>query len=241
LPVLSGGAFYRLGEEGDEGKDVLFQGVVIAATWKTLAPSTFRPDLLSRIATNRLTVPSLAERMDDFPAILAGVERAARERTLEAIDALTLADQENTDRGYWDVRRKALPSITDQDRTLLAGVDWSLYGNLRGLRMAVDLMIDRGLSARDAIPILRPIEGPEAYEGLDTSEAMTRALLNRRADGKGLQAHVKAVEREFRSRFQRRLRLDRPLQSRLALRLEIEPTEFSRAVSELDRDRSTHR
>jgi DNA-binding NtrC family response regulator len=239
LPVLSGGAFYRLGEEGDDGKEMVFQGAVIAATWKTLASSMFRPDLLSRIATNRLTVPSLAERMDDFPEILASVEHAACERIIKAIQDIVIADPE-ADRDYWEGRRKALPTLTDQDRAALAEVDWSAHGNLRGLTMAVDLMIDRGISARDAIPMLRPIETPDRPSRLDTSQAMVRALLNRGSNGKGLQAHIRAVEREFRGLFQQRLKLDRALQSQLALRLGIEQAEFTRAVGELDRDRSTH-
>ncbi len=240
LPVLSGGAFYRLGEEGNDGKDMVFQGVVIAASWRTLGSSTFRADLLSRIGTNRLTVPSLGERMEDFPEILAGVERAARDRTLSAIQRIMIADPES-DREYWGNRIHSLPTLSDLDRSALAEVDWSAHGNLRGLTMAVDLMTDRGISARDAIPTLRSIDGLDGSAGRGLGEAMISALLNRSPDGNGLLAHVRAVEREFRGLVQERLKLDRRLQSQLALRLGIESADFARAVSELDRDRSTNR
>jgi hypothetical protein len=240
LPVLSGGAFYRLGEEGNDGKEMVFHGVVIAASWKTLKPSSFRPDLLSRIATNRLTVPSLSARMEDFPEILSGVERAARDRTLAAIKRIMIADPE-ADRDYWNTRSRALPALTGEDRLALADVDWSAHGNLRGLTMAVDLMIDRGISARDLIPTLKPINDPGSTEGRDPGEMLIRALLNRTPDGSGLLAHVRGIEREFRGFAQRRLKLDRGLQAQIALRLNIDPADLSRAVSELDRDRSANR
>jgi hypothetical protein len=107
--------------------------------------------------------------------------------------------------------------------------------------MAVDLMTDRGISARDVIPTLRSIDGLDCSGGPGLGEAMISALLNRSSDGNGLLAHVRAVEREVRGLVQRRLKHDRALQSQLALRLGIKSTDFSRAVGELNRDRSSNR
>ena len=237
LPVLSGGAFYRLGEEGARDSEIVFDGVVVAATWKSLGPNNFRSDLLSRLSAYRLQVPSLAERMEDFEAILTTVETNARERLSAAITK-TLTVEPNADRAYWLERAASLPVLTMKDRAFLRQIDWSQRGNLRGLTSVVDLVVNRGMSAEDAAESAGERVGIES-NSVDPVDAIIEAALRLPAGGSGLVGHVNAIERQLRNRLHERLRSDKGMQRRLASHLRIPADEFNKKLSDLVRDRRT--
>lgn len=235
LPVLSGGAFYRLGEEGARNKEIVFEGVVVAATWKPLSSIGFRTDLLSRLSAYRMHVPSLAERMEDFDAILDTVEANTRARLSAAIDKMLKVEPE-ADRAYWIGRTETLPILSKEDRAFLAKIDWSQRGNLRGLTSVVDLVINRGIAAEEAVEYTGDRVGTGGEPG-DPIEAIIEAALQQPAGASGLVGHISIVERQLRGRLHDRLRGDITLQRRLASHLSIPANEFNKKLSDLVRDR----
>lgn len=237
LPVLSGGAFYRLGQEGQADRELIFEGVVAAATWKSLAPNSFRPDLLSRLSAYRLKVPDLAERMEDFEAILDSIVAGVHERLSTAILKMTTADP-YVDHEYWKTRAAAIPSLTSEDRSFLRNVDWSPRGNLRGLTSVVELAMNRGISAKAASQVAGERWSVDA--GLsDPVDAFIQAALQTPKSRNTVAGHFASVEQELRERVHDRLVSDKQFESRLARHLGVSLEEVRKQRAELKRDRGT--
>ena len=66
LPVLSGGSFYRVGDEGKRDSEIQFRGITISASWKPLN-GILRPDLLSRLSASVINVPGIRRAPGGFP------------------------------------------------------------------------------------------------------------------------------------------------------------------------------
>ncbi len=237
LPVLSGGAFYRLGQEGEADSEIVFEGVVAAATWKALGPNNFRPDLLSRLSAYRLKMPAIAERMEDFDAVLGSVEEGIRNRLSAAISKMLKADP-YVDRDYWRTRSAALPRLTSEDRAFLRQVDWSLRGNLRGLTSVVELVMNRGISAEEAF-VVAGEEWTVDAGAVDPVTAVIDAALQTPKSKNTVAGHFATVEQELRERVHDRLCTDKGLESRLAEHLGVLPEDVRKQRSELKRDRGT--
>jgi transcriptional regulator with AAA-type ATPase domain len=235
LPVLSGGVFYRLGGEGSEDHALEFRGVTITASWRELGPATLRPDLLSRIAPYILTVPSLDERREDFDALLSSIEANVIDLTTRYIDALLNADR-FADREYWPSRKTAIAPLSRDVRRQLAGVDWSRYGNLRGVTAAVERIVSSGTDVHRVIDELAPITaGDEGRE--NSAENILDVLLQRTADGQGLVGHVRAAEVQFRRDLRDRLLDDAGMRRRLSQQLDIPQPQLLTQIHQLARRR----
>lgn len=234
LPVLSGGAFYRLGSEADAEAALAFRGTLITATWKTLTPELLRADLLSRIGAHRFLVPSLSDRMEDFGEILSALETSVRARVRDAIDHITRVDTLAA-KDYWAYRRQAIPTLSPAARKRLTSIDWARHGNLRGLTAVVEIVLNRGLDPLDAVETLLPLDAEPSTH--DTVSAMLDALLRRGPTSDGLAGHVSALEDELRATLRDRLRGDRMLLSQLAQRLAIPLDTLLTQVHQLARTR----
>lgn len=238
LPVLSGGAFYRLGEEGQTDKELTFRGILITATWKTLAGGLLRGDLLSRIGTNRIRVPGLSDRMEDFPELLSDLEESVRQHISVTITSMVQVESlAATD--YWNARQLNIPRLESDDRRYLASIDWSKYGNLRGLTAVVELILTRGVDAKDALG-MQPAMDCDTETG-DLTSVMIDDLLRRSPSANGLAGHISALEHDYRSSLRDRLRSDPALLARLAAQLGIAPDTLSYQVQQLARDRTRRR
>ena len=234
LPVLSSGTFYRIGAEGNAGDELTFRGTLIAASWKDLGGGALRPDLLSRIGNNRVTVPGIGDRMEDFDEILSTLESAVRESIIQSIDHITRVD-EFAAREYWAARRNRVPVLTTQDRKRLAQVQWSRYGNLRGLAAVVEQIMARGLDAEDVLANLPSLEAKE--EVPDITSAMIEGLRRRSPSSIGLAGHVAALETEVRQSVRDRLRSDASARRGLSERLNIPEDSLAIQIHQLARTR----
>jgi DNA-binding NtrC family response regulator len=235
LPVLSGGVFYRLGTEGNLGEELVFNGTLITATWKTLTNGTLRADLLSRISANRILVPGISDRMDDFEEILKALEGGVRNRITASIKEIMRVEPLAA-KDYWAARLETIQVLSTGDRKHLTRVDWARHGNLRGLTAVVEMILMRGINTEDAVAMLPPLDQDALAE--DPTSAMLSGLLRRSPSNEGLAAHISALERHVRASLRDRLRSDPGLLSDLAERLRIPLDNLAYQVQQLGRDRT---
>ncbi len=234
LPVLSGGAFYPLGAEGHPDKKLVYRGNVISATWRDLAQEDFRADLMFRVAGTVIRIPSLNERHEDFPEILDAIERGVTNSIKEKIESLKFADPMTMDRESLD-RIGAVSPLSTQDRASLKGTDWDAYGNIRGLRRAVEAVLISGLPVQEVIEQLKPIGNDRTATRAD--EELLADLLSGGSARGGLAAHVRQVEHERRLALQDRLRTDPLAVQKLAKKLNVSEKEVKKQLHSLSRRR----
>lgn len=237
LPVLSGGAFYPLGAEGRPDEKLTFCGTIISATWRDLSKEDFRADLLSRVAGTVIRVPSLAERHDDFDAIVDDLERAVVETIKKKLEFLKIADPLTIDRKSLERISASIAPLDAHDREVLKSTDWDLYGNIRGLRRAVEAALLGFLPVTEVIQQLKPA-GDDAAVAHAYDDLLADLLSSRPARG-GLVAQVRQIEHERRLGLQDRLRTDPLAVRKLAKKLNVPETQVKRQLHQLPRRRLT--
>jgi DNA-binding NtrC family response regulator len=235
LPVLSGGAFYRVGAEGKNDAELQFNGITIAASWKKLDAGLIRPDLYSRIAACVIEVPGIDDRIGDFESLLGEVEKgvvASIRRDIERIEKDPSAAR------AWlnDLKKRNI--VEPEARRQLAGVKWANYGNLRGLTSAVEQLLTTDADPEEVLSRLSALSnqndqgGPPSYRLLDR-------LLERQPSGDGLAAHVRSIELEARKNLRDDLDSSPLLKIMVARRLGLEPKQLQWQLRQLNRERRT--
>ena len=145
LRVLNGEMQFRVGTEGNADFGFVFRGLVALATWRDIdGECEIREDLRQRISHHRVRVPGLSEypievRLHIVLSVAEVVKREIRDE-LAHIDEL-MADG-SIDEGTtvlaseWlqQVNRSTDAKLPKPQVMKLATVDWSNYGQLRGLR-----------------------------------------------------------------------------------------------------------
>jgi Mg-chelatase subunit ChlI len=145
LRVLNGEMQFRVGTEGNTDFGFVFRGLVALATWRDIdGECDIREDLRQRISQHRVRVPALSEYPIEvrFQIVLSVAEVVKREISdeLAHIDQLMAAG--SSDEGTsvlapeWlqQANRSADTKLHKPQVMRLADVDWSHYGQLRGLR-----------------------------------------------------------------------------------------------------------
>jgi DNA-binding NtrC family response regulator len=235
LPVLSGGVFYRLGAEGRQDFEQRYEGTVISATWRDLDSVNFRPDLFSRIAGTVLTVPALNARMDDFDVILDEMLRWVLDAVKKRIDRLKLADPRSIDLKGLERFAASVQPLTVGARDQLRSVDWTRFGNLRGLQRAVEQATAGHKPVEEVIARLAAPSSPVA-EG-NAALDMFDQLLARPAGNRTLVAQVRDIEFERRIALQERLRTDRRALSALSHKMNVTEKTLKEQSYQLSRRR----
>lgn len=233
LPVLSGGAFYQVGGEGDTEHELRFRGTILTASWRRLDAGLLRPDLLSRLSAFTLDIPGLADRMDDFDELLNEVEASILASIRASIDAVERAGPQ-IDLAFWRSRKQAVTGLESAARVALRSVDWSRHGNLRGLSAAVEQIITTGRSYEsvlDELPLVLADPPGSAQGGL-----LSR-LLEVARPGDGLAGQVKTVEVQLRDEFRAQLIADAPTRRRLARKMGLTEQQFAAQMRGLPRRR----
>lgn len=214
LPVLSGGAFYRVGAEG-RGKALQFNGVTISASWKKL-DEVLRPDLLSRLSAYVIDVPGINDRIEDFGLLYEQLETGLIASMKAAIDNAAAVDI-GVDREFWLARRDAIGPLDADVRRKLAVVDWSRHGNLRGLTSAIEQLLAHGGSVTDVIARLPRVVTGAALSATDAiSETLLSQLLRRQPEETGLAGQLRVLELERRLALRAQLMADPAARKRLA-------------------------
>lgn len=189
LRVLETGRYRAVGASAD----LAFEGRVVAATHASLAERVrdgrFREDLLHRLDVLRIRVPSLDERRDDIPALVAhfaGRQREPLRLSADAIEALRTRP--------WPGNVRELRNMIDR-LAVFCDDDPITRASLEALESPAD---DAGDDvAALARAVLRTGQGDrfQAVERALVEEAMRLAGGNKTAAARLLGVHRKAVER----------------------------------------------
>lgn len=145
LRVLNGEMQFRVGTEGNADFGFVFRGLVALATWRDIdGECEIREDLRQRISQHRIRVPGLSEYPGEvrFQIVLSVAEVVKREirDELAHIDVLTTGAGNEDGPGVlapeWlqQANRSADTRLSKPQVLKLAAVDWTSYGQLRGLR-----------------------------------------------------------------------------------------------------------
>jgi hypothetical protein len=145
LRVLNGETQFRVGTEGNADFGFVYRGLVALATWRDIdGEHEIREDLRQRITQHRVRVPGVSEYPSDvrLQIVLSVAEVVKREirDELAHIDGLLAGG--SVDEGAtvlasdWlqQANRSAEAKLPKTQVLKLVAVDWSQYGQLRGLR-----------------------------------------------------------------------------------------------------------
>jgi DNA-binding NtrC family response regulator len=232
LPVLSGGAFHRVGAEARKNGAQTFSGIVITASWRDL-DGQVRPDLLSRISACVIDLPGLDERKEDFPAVVGLLQEGIMGQFRAEIARLRVAEPRLA-KEYWQAREEGLVPLDDDAIAKLANVEWRRHGNFRGLRTAVERLVIGGRPVEQVVGELPRTDGGESGE---REHDLLANLLERAPDGSSLGVHVRAIELAQRRELQRSLQNDPATLSTLAERLGVESGQLKVQLRDLGRER----
>lgn len=235
LPVLSGGVFYRLGGEGIKKYELTFDGVTVVASWKAVDKGALRADLLSRVTQNVIDVPGIGDRREDLGVILTEVENSIIARRVAEIERICGVDPE-VDRGFWREHAASPRRLTEEEKRALIGVDWTRFGNIRGLTHAVEKVL-RGVALGDALATLIPVEGEGPSRGSASGPSLLAQLLSRTGGGGGLAGQVREIELEQRRELRELLQADPDAKLRLAEVMGLEKEKIDYQAQQLDRAR----
>ncbi len=246
LSVLTGAEVFRVGGEGNPEWGFAFNGVTIAATWRSVADgSQVRPDLLSRLSDCVIEIPSLRGREEDIPAIVpVVVEDIHRRREEEIKRLMNVVDKDSSvDRARLGVMNTSRLVLTAEDVRRLTAHDWSRSGELRGLRQVLQRVLDDGITVAEALERQQPAEGPRYVTAeLDAVAEGVLALLScAGSSGSGFSECVREVERMVRGRIRERLSADEVELRRVAQRVGIQPGKLKEQLSDLGRVRKNRR
>lgn len=199
LRVLESGRYRRVGATEEQ----VFRGRIVAATHADLEgrvrEGRFREDLLYRLHVLVVKVPSLDERRDDIPALVAHFA-AQQKRSLSFTDAALAALQHAPWPGNVRQLRNVIDRLavfSDAERIDAADIQQALSGGRGGVIAAPDL---RAL-AREVLKLPNP-DKLQAFEEALISEAMTLSDGNKSAAARLLGVHRKVVERRLEDRRQ---------------------------------------
>nr|WP_249815455.1 sigma 54-interacting transcriptional regulator [Bradyrhizobium sp. 168] len=232
LPVLSGGAFYRVGAEGRSEAELQFNGVLISASWKRLDEGGLRPDLYSRLAGSIIHVPGIDDRPEDFNALLTEIENGVLASLRNNISRIEI--DPSAARSWLSKLREREP-LDEKLRQRLATIKWGANGNLRGLTSAVEQLLT---SDADPEQILKRFsESSNVHEAEQSEHGLLEHLLQRGPSGDGLAAHVRSVELEARRKLRDQLTSSQRLRSQVAGALGLDTRKLQWQVRQLDRAR----
>jgi len=235
LAILSGGRVYRVGAEGDADRAVEFDGTVISATWKSLDPSSFRPDLLARIAGTEVTLPGLGERTDDLTEIILSVAEGVVSLVRTRVENAGRIEPDRVDKAYWLDWSQQLSGLEDREIATLAGVDWTRHGHMRGLTAAIRQILvfhDDVGEVVDRLPVIGEASTLRVGDGGDLFDRLVR----RTPDGNGIASHLRALALEDQWSL-RGLLEDPSRRRRLAKSLGIPEARVRTQAMELGRSR----
>lgn len=235
LPVLTGAPFYRVGGEGNERYELQFRGITIVASWRELDARTLRPDLLSRVAAYTIDVPGIAERPEDFDALVDEVQKNVLDSLASAVENASRVEPA-LDRNYWRKWQGELRPVSRKERTQLRRVDWGSHGNIRGLTSAIEQVIGAG---RDIEQVLEEL--PVIAHGTETTArnhgGLLHQLIKEATADEGLSGNVKRLEVLERAALRERLLVDGFTRRKLAERLHVDDQQLLSQVYQLDRRR----
>ena len=147
LRVLNNEIQYRVGGEGIKDFGFKYNGLVACATWRKLSKSNIRPDLFERINQYVIRIPNISEySIETRRKIVLSTLKNIRNQIKDEINRLNELDdkfESNILSPNCIVELDSLLrfriSIRDIDR--LAKHNWNQYGQFRGLKAVLKIMM----------------------------------------------------------------------------------------------------
>lgn len=235
LMVLTGAEVFRVGGEADQKYGFSFRGTTIAATWRD-PTALLRTDVISRLSEYQIKIPSLEDRTEDFPMLVALVVDDLNRGLVEEIRRLRRVPL--IDRGKLDLLAQRELRLEEGHIGMLARHPWSRSGELRGLRQVLQRM-SKGMPLEDALEchqLLSPENASDA--SLDGIAAAMLSLLSPiRGGSPGFVEHVKEVERRVRARISELLAKQPEQLELVARRIGMNPSRLREQLADLRRVR----
>lgn len=232
LPVLSGGAFYRVGAEARGNAALTFEGVVITATWRDLE-GLVRPDLLSRISACVIDLPGIDDHKEDFSLVVNSLQDVIIRQFRGEIERLRVAEPKLA-KDYWKAREDALAPLDAAANEQLSKIEWRRHGNYRGLRTAIERIV---VGRRPVTHVLDELPRTDGRQPSTQEACLLASLFEREADGTSLGTHVRTIELEQRRDLQRSLQSQPVALSGLAERLGLDEAKLKLQLRDLGRER----
>jgi transcriptional regulator with PAS, ATPase and Fis domain len=233
LPVLSGGAYYPVGGEGDTEHRKSFHGITIAATWKELTAENMRKDLLSRLSGSIITIPSLRDRSEDIPDLARAIESDLLKNFADRLESILI--EPGVDQTYY---KKLKTKFQDGTNTLdeaiidrLTQVDWSTYSETRTLTQVVKRLLIHRESLDVIIESLGQSHIQRAY--YDDDYLITELLS---AKGTTISQRFKSITQPLKERLKELVK--NPLfGQKLSESLDISISDLKKQIDWTERDR----
>lgn len=235
LPVLSGGKYYWVRGEGDPDYERTFDGIFISATWRPIDANRMRQDLISRLTAHIIDVPPLRDRVDDLTEIVESIFHFLVERHRSRIKSMER--EIGFDRAFWEADIEAVRAPTDNELSQLKAVDWTPYGDMRGLTAALERIVLGRESAEEVIRSLKRLDISGGDSPDDGARLLSR-LLVRPANGDSVVRHVKAIQLAARGALREFLMANPGARAQVAAQLGLAETRVMDDLRQLDRSRS---
>lgn len=161
LRVLNGEIQYRIGTEGNSEYGFVFRGLVVLATWRDIDfECELREDLKQRICQHHVRVPGISDyppevRIEMILSAAEVVRAEIRDEIAHIEELVSDVGDDNSPQilaSEWveNVNRSANTKISKAVVAKLADVDWTQYGQLRGLRAVLRRVLS-GVSMEAAL------------------------------------------------------------------------------------------
>lgn len=231
LTVLTGTMVYPVGAEGDEARGFVFDGLTIAATWRSR--TALRDDLRARLSEHVIEMPSLEARAEDMSVIarslIAEGERR-RERIIQQLSRLPGIDETRISKYRVHVK------LSEADIKLLREVPWSRLGELRGLGQVLNRVMRGDVSVKESVERHFAASGPADEAQQDTQ--LFEAIMALPSPPPSLASAVKLVEIQTRRQMVIDIRRDDFRIHQLANHLHLGTAEVKKRLSDLPRQKS---
>jgi len=240
LLLLTGAEVFRLGGEGDPRYGYSYRGVTIAATWKDPFDGSIRQDLLSRLATYVIRIPSLNDRRDEFESIVSEIVIDINDRHSEYISELERENPNVVSRVKIEQEKKHTLNVDHADIDFLKAQDWSKRGDLRGLRQILERCFYEDITVPEASESHVVLEHTNSIRDVDIARGVIEEIC-RCERPTTLTREVNRVEGQLRILLASRLKNDPGLRRQVAESLDVSDQELRRQLNGLTRDRARGR
>lgn len=243
LSLLTETEVFRVGGEGNKKYGYTFKGTVIAGTWKSPFEEPFkgllRPDLLSRLSAYIIQLPSLNERQDDFDEIVDAISRDIRKRYLSYLDDI-LKRSPYISKSSIDAEYGRELKVNKHSLKILKNIDWSVYGDLRGLRQILERSFYDNTAVAEAIEQSRQIISIQSFPEINYAEIMLKRLINN-DQPITLADDIRKIEKQNRVNFFNLVRTSPELFKKLLQKTDVQKKDLMRQLIDLTRDRARKR
>ena len=237
LSVLTGVDVFRTGGEGNTDYQYKFSGATIAATWKNIFDGLIRPDLLSRLNSYVIELPSLNDRKAELETIVSFVLQDMKSRHKNELDRLSQIPSDYISRSKINELKNRQLDLKKREMNALKRLDWSKIGDLRGLRQILERCFYGDISIIEALEQQTTYDYRQVNSISSVAETIIDVLLQ--SDGiEGVSEAVRNVERDLRKEISFKIKANNSVLIKMANKFGISDNDLKRKFDDLTRNRS---